>query len=387
MTNDGVRSEANDERLDSAPRAGGRIRVMAELYKIRDFAALAGVSVKALRHYHRLGLLEPRRTSAGHRRYTAADLDRVELITALKYLGFSLKQVRGLLQQPAVELRPAIGLRRRVLADMQLSLEVTGKALDAAERLIDGGAADADVLDRLTEIVHTHAAATAMRRYYTEEGWARRRQYYEEGPDREWRELYRTLTSLIDEDPASDRVQAALDRWLALSVRAYTGDPAVQTDSPTAWADRENWPVRMKQRIEDLNREAVTALVEEAARCAARKYFTEGAWNIYASHRNAPPEAISRLWQSRVNLFRDVEAALESGEADARALQLLSRWHEQLDASGGSDPEVREGLRRMWAERERWSASLRWQMEAFHMMTFDRIQRVADFFDRAGSGE
>ena len=239
---------------------------MAALYKIHDFAALAGVTVKALRHYHRLGLLEPRRTGAGHRRYTAADLDRLELITALKYLGFSLKQIKSLLQQPAAALQRTIAVRRRALADMQLRLEVTAKALDAAERLIDEGAADSDVLDRLTEIGHTHAAATAMRRYYTEAGWERRRRYYEEGPDREWRELYRTLTSLLGEDPASDRVQAALDRWLALSVRAYTGDPGVQTDSPTAWADRENWPARMKQRIEDLNLEAVTVRPDPACR-------------------------------------------------------------------------------------------------------------------------
>jgi hypothetical protein len=141
----------------------------------------------------------------------------------------------------------------------------------------------------------------------------------------------------------------------------------------------------MKQRIQDLNLEAVMALVAEAARCAPKKYFTEGAWNIYASYRNASPEAISRWSQSRVNLFRDLEAALDSGQADERAPQLLSRRHEQLNASGASDPEVRAGLHRMWAERERWSASLRWQMEAFHMMLFDRIQRVADFLDRTAA--
>jgi hypothetical protein len=39
----------------------------------------------------------------------------------------------------------------------------------------------------------------------------------------------------------------------------------------------------------------------------------------------------------------------------------------------------------MWADRERWSASLRWQMEAFHMMPFDRIHRVAEFFDRTAA--
>ena len=64
-------------------------------------------------------------------------------------------------------------------------------------------------------------------------------------------------------------------------MRAYTGDPEVQTDSPTAWADRENWPARMKQRIEELNLEAVMTLVKEAAHCAPKKYFTAPAWSIY----------------------------------------------------------------------------------------------------------
>ena len=50
----------------------------------------------------------------------------------------------------------------------------------------------------------------------------------------------------VGHDPASAKVQAAADRWLALTWRAYAGDPAVQTDSMTAWADRERWPARMQ---------------------------------------------------------------------------------------------------------------------------------------------
>jgi hypothetical protein len=60
-------------------------------YRIHEFAALAGVTVKALHHYDRLGLLKPSRTDAGYRVYVDADLERLEEIVALKSLGFSLK--------------------------------------------------------------------------------------------------------------------------------------------------------------------------------------------------------------------------------------------------------------------------------------------------------
>jgi hypothetical protein len=134
------------------------------------------------------------------------------------------------------------------LSEVETKLAVARNAVDTAERAADANAA----LDALVETVQTQVAAAAMKRYYTDEGWQRRRRYYEEGPADEWRDLYRTLSALTGEDPASEPVQSAVDRWLALSIRAYTGDPNAQTDSPTAWADRERWPSRMKRRIDEV---------------------------------------------------------------------------------------------------------------------------------------
>jgi DNA-binding transcriptional MerR regulator len=45
---------------------------------VHEFAELAGVTVKALHHYDRLGLLKPRRNDAGYRVYSPADLERLE---------------------------------------------------------------------------------------------------------------------------------------------------------------------------------------------------------------------------------------------------------------------------------------------------------------------
>lgn len=40
---------------------------MSKLYRVREFAELSGVTVRALHHYDRVGLLKPRRTDAGYR--------------------------------------------------------------------------------------------------------------------------------------------------------------------------------------------------------------------------------------------------------------------------------------------------------------------------------
>ena len=351
------RSELSNFELsiDSAPGAGCRLRPMSDSYRTRDFAQLAGVSVKALRHYERVGLLKPRRTRAGHRRYTQEDLGRLEAITALKYLGFALNEIRSILNCPASELPKAIAARRRALGEAEARLTVARSAIEAAERASDAP------LDALVEAVQTQVAAAEMKKYYTEEGWQRRRRYYEEGPAAEWRDLYRTLSALIDEDPGSELVQAAVDRWLALSFRAYTGDPGVQTDSPTAWADRERWPSRMKHRIDKFNLEAVHALVRAAAQAAPKKYFTAAAWDRYLARRSDNPEAVSRAWRARVDLFRDIEAALVSGRADrsGRSAQgAVGRAAGRRERRRSRDPAA---LLKMWADRDHWSASLRWQ--------------------------
>ena len=352
---------------------------MGDLYRTRDFAQLAGVSVKALRHYERLGLLKPRRTRSGHRRYVQADLGRVETITALKYLGFSLEQIRSILKRPDTELPRAVTVRRQALSEAEARLAIARQAIDAAER-----AADAP-LGALVEAVQTKVAAAAMRRYYTDEGWQRRRRYYEEGPADEWLALYAALSDLVGHDPASDEVQAAADRWLALTWRAYTGDPAVQTDSMTAWADREHWPARMKRRIDEFNLEAVTALIQQAAQSVPKRYFTPEAWDRYvariAASRIDDPERVSRIWRARVDLFRDIEAALDAGAAEGQAEALRMRWAEQLESVSGADAEIHEALLKMWADREHWSATLRWQVEAIHWMPYERVRRVADFLE------
>lgn len=85
---------------------------------VGEVAALAGVTVRTLHHYDRIGLLSPSgRTSAGYRQYAPADLDRLHRVLVYRELGFPLEEVATLLDDPAAD--PAEHLRRqhRLLLD------------------------------------------------------------------------------------------------------------------------------------------------------------------------------------------------------------------------------------------------------------------------------
>ena len=71
---------------------------MAEFYRIGALAKQAGVSVETLRFYEQQGLLpKPERSESGYRLYPKEALNQVAFILRAKAVGFSLKDIAGLL--------------------------------------------------------------------------------------------------------------------------------------------------------------------------------------------------------------------------------------------------------------------------------------------------
>lgn len=376
--------------LDSDLGSDFSMSLLAGHYKIHEFAKLAGVTVKALHHYDRLGLLQPGRTEAGYRVYCERDLETLEQIVALKFLGIPLKQI-GVVLKRAAQLPDALRLQRRALEEKHSLLGRAIRAIQAAEESLESGKpADAATLQKIIEVLDRENdmqdGIAVMKKYYSEEAWERHKRYYEEGPSPEWRQLYRDTEVLIGTDPGSEPAQALVERWFELSRRAYTGDPEVQTDSPTAWMDREHWPPVMKQRMAEFKVEEATAFIKLAALSSRKKYFSEDAWaKLLKRFREQSVSDHSRMWQARVDLFRDIEKALLRDPAGETAQALVARWRAQLDEASGGDSEIKTALLHGWTNRRRWPPSVRWQVEALHMMNFERFERAADFLDRAAA--
>ncbi|MGV9680593.1 MerR family transcriptional regulator [Nocardia sp. NPDC003482] len=71
-------------------------------WRIGELARETGVTVRALHHYDRLGLLTPSsRTPGGHRCYTGDDVRRLHRIVALRDFGFGLGEIADLLRADA----------------------------------------------------------------------------------------------------------------------------------------------------------------------------------------------------------------------------------------------------------------------------------------------
>lgn len=97
-----------------------------------DIARIAGVTTRTLRHYHSIGLLpEPPRSQNGYREYDAMDLTRVLHIKRLSSLGFSLAQIKEMIDEENAasdESSPNGSLNRQLIEltklDEELKLQI-----------------------------------------------------------------------------------------------------------------------------------------------------------------------------------------------------------------------------------------------------------------------
>ncbi|HEY5361750.1 MAG TPA: MerR family transcriptional regulator [Streptosporangiaceae bacterium] len=98
------------------------------MFSIGEFARHGRVSVRMLRHYDTIGLLQPACVDpvTGYRFYRAGQLADLNRVIALKELGFSLQQVQSVLgdQLSAAELRGMLRLRRAEIR-AQIDAETT----------------------------------------------------------------------------------------------------------------------------------------------------------------------------------------------------------------------------------------------------------------------
>ncbi|MEV5880215.1 MerR family transcriptional regulator [Streptomyces sp. NPDC052101] len=77
---------------------------MEEHLTVGRVAALAGVSVRTLHHYDEIGLVRPSaRTAAGYRAYSAGDVERLREVLGYRRLGFGLREIADLVDDPATD--------------------------------------------------------------------------------------------------------------------------------------------------------------------------------------------------------------------------------------------------------------------------------------------
>lgn len=128
---------------------------------IGDFSRATHLTVKTLRHYHRIRLLEPADIDpdTGYRRYTTEQIPAAQVIRRFRDLNMPLEQIHAVLQAP--DLRARNQLISAHLASLEQGLARTQDAVASLRDLLADPSAVAPVSQRRVEAAVT-AAITAV---------------------------------------------------------------------------------------------------------------------------------------------------------------------------------------------------------------------------------
>ena len=81
-------------------------------YTVKQIAQLAGVTLRTLRYYDKIGLLTPStRTEAGYRIYSLEDVEKLQQILFFRELDFPLSRILEILNNPAFDRRDALKMQ------------------------------------------------------------------------------------------------------------------------------------------------------------------------------------------------------------------------------------------------------------------------------------
>lgn len=183
---------------------------------VNEVSKLAGVSIRTLQYYDKIGLLKPAKyTEAGYRLYDDAALERLQQILLFRELEFSLKEIKEILDSPDFDRQKAL---EQQISMLELKKEHLEDLIAFACEIQKGG----------TEIMDFSAFDTSKLDEYAKEArasWGSTREFREfEEKKRAWPAgkeqetaqsmmiLFREFGQLRGQDPASQAVQVQVEK-------------------------------------------------------------------------------------------------------------------------------------------------------------------------------
>ena len=191
-------------------------------YTVKKLAELAGVSVRTLHYYDRIGLLKPASfTAGGYRQYGEAEVLKLQQIMFFKELGFVLAEIKSIVTSPDFDLLGALQGHRRLLAG---KLQRTRQLMNTVDRTIQKlkgeremeireyyeGFSDEKIERYRNEVKERWGAKTL------EESEARVLEMDREkfsGLQEEGSIIFQAIARNMDKGPGSQEVQTLVEQW------------------------------------------------------------------------------------------------------------------------------------------------------------------------------
>ena len=200
-------------------------------------------------------------SEGGYRLYGEAELERLEHILALRFVGFNLDQIKELLGGSSRPLVVALRMQRDLIARQKRRLESALAAIDEAEEALSRHQSDVwGTLRTVIEVFKMQNDWDWTQKYYSQEARERLeerlkttpRETIEQG-QRDWNALLADVeeAAAAGVDPASEMARALAQRWRDLLALFTQGNAGIQHGLNRMWSDSTHWPSNFKRPWSD----------------------------------------------------------------------------------------------------------------------------------------
>jgi DNA-binding transcriptional MerR regulator len=190
-------------------------------YTVKQLASLAGVTNRTLHYYDHIGLLQPgAHGDNGYRYYGDEALLRLQQILFYRELGFSLEQIKGILEDPNFDLLQALQAHRLALLER---IQQSNRLIETVDRTIKHIKGEIimskkDFYSGFDEEKQKEYTRQARERW-GDEAMARTRDWNAYTPEQkndilaEGHEITMGVVANMDKAPESPEVQYWIGRW------------------------------------------------------------------------------------------------------------------------------------------------------------------------------
>jgi DNA-binding transcriptional MerR regulator len=192
------------------------------MYTVKRLANLSGVTPRALRHYHKIGLLEPTQIAGNGYRYYGEDaLYRLQQILFFRELGMPLEEIRSILGKGDFDTATALQDHRSALLAEIKRLRRLIRTIDSTMRSLEGKGemTPKSLFEGFSEEEQQQLAAEAASRWNAQtvresnRRWSRYPAHKKQRILEDGRALYADLAAAMPQGPGSPEVQKIVQRW------------------------------------------------------------------------------------------------------------------------------------------------------------------------------
>jgi DNA-binding transcriptional MerR regulator len=306
-------------------------------FTVGQLAKLTGLTVRALHHYHAIGLLVPlHRSGSGYRLYTRADVVRLYQIQALQRLGLSLTEIDAVLAKHGPSLPEIVAQQIDELSDrIEHAAALRTRLVQLRDLLAQGDEPVASDWLAAVELItqyDQYCSSDELHRLLAQ----RQRSLGE------WPALIADVRAAMTRGvaPESEEAQALAARWRQVIMNNVGGDTTLAIKMKLAYFDQPE----LQARMEALS--GLDSTVEEYV----MRVWRHGHLALWARHLDADEVRRLNLPDDRMREWLRVAAQMrsamnEGADPGSAAVQhVLQQSERLLDEFAAGDRQLRSRM-------------------------------------------